>query len=127
MTTTQALTAARKRWGKSAAVKKEPRGGYVGEHGEFVDTLSVRPKDSEYARAGHYYCMICSKTGERVYHRPGSVQASYTVGRVALGMFFEVKGRGDSWARAFAQADMSEKMEREQYAAMRAAQKAVSR
>ena len=119
MTIKQALSEARKRWGKTAAVKKELRGGYVGEHGEFVDSLNVRPKDTEYARAGHYCCHICSKAGERVYHRPGSVQASYTVGRVALGLFFEVKGRGDSWARAFAQADATAKQEREQYAALR--------
>jgi hypothetical protein len=120
MTTQQALTAARRRFGKTAAVKRTPQGAFVGAHGEFVDAINVRPKDSQYARAGHYYCHTCSDGDARVYHQPGAPQMAYAVGTIGLGIFFVVEGEGDSWAAAFAQADAKRQRERDEYAALRA-------
>lgn len=118
MTTTQALAQARRRFGKTAAVRKTPKGAYIGAHGEFVARLN--PKDTKHAAAGQYYCPTCSAAGERVYHTPGAKQTAYTVGHVGLGIFFCVEGEGDSWAAAFAAADAKRQRERDDYAALRA-------
>lgn len=120
MTMQQALGQARRRWGKAAAVKKTPRGAFVGEHGEYVDATWVRSKDSKHARAGHYYCSTCSVGDERVYHVPGSPQTAYAVGYVGLGVFFCVEGQGDSWRAAFDKADAAEQRRKAEYAALRA-------
>jgi hypothetical protein len=105
MTSSQALKLARQRWGKTAMVSQRPKGAYVGEHGEFVEFISVRPKDSQYARAGHYFCQRCSTPQQRVYHRPGTIQTAYCVGHVFMGLGFMIEGEADSWSAAFAAAD----------------------
>lgn len=46
----------------------------------------------------------------------------YVVGRIALGLFFEVKGTGTTWEKAFACFEANEKRDHEEYVAR---QKAV--
>lgn len=53
-----------------------------------------------------------------VDHRPRSSYANkYLVGIVVIGLFFEVRGQGDSWDAAFADADRARADERERQAA----------
>jgi hypothetical protein len=125
MTTQQALREARKRFGKTAAVRKTPKGAYIGAHGEFVGML-FHPKDKADPRANQYYCRTCSAGDERVYHTPGARQTCYTVGSIGLGIFFVVEGEGESWSRAFAAADAKRQHERDQYAALRAKKASVT-
>jgi hypothetical protein len=109
MTQKQALARAQKLYGKNAAVEVRKNGGVVGAHGEFVKSESVMTKGD---RAGRYLCRACSTARledadtdyveRRVWHRHGSYQVAYRVGRIDLGMFFSCKGEGDSFEAAFA-------------------------
>ena len=74
----QALAEARKRWGKTAAVKRDPG----------------RSK------------------------RQNIFNGDYVVGRIGLGMFFEVKGDGTTWTAALADADMKRATEKLNYRLM---------
>jgi len=118
MHTKEALRQAQQRWGKHGAVKIEPKGGRVGQHGEFVSAREVHVSVAgrpENPKAGYYRCSQCTVMNERdgegnvvdrfVWHRAGGVQAAYVVGTVMLGMFFEVKAEGDTFDAAFAAAD----------------------
>ena len=52
------------------------------------------------------------KSGAKISER-------FVVGRVMMGMFFEVKGDGETWEAAFAKADDAERRDRERYATIR--------
>lgn len=119
MTGTQAaLREATKRWGKTAAVKQEPKCAYIGLHGEFVDAICVKPEDSKNGKpANHYCCHRCSvESGERVYHKAGTQTTAYVVGYIGLGVFFMVQGQGLSYKEAFKDADRKEAWMRERVA-----------
>ena len=80
MTDKQALTAARKLWGKNAMVRRLDK-----------PTLS---------ESGHM------------------MAGTHSVGRVALGMFFEVLGNGMNWAEAIENANQRIARDNAEYAAL---------
>lgn len=43
----------------------------------------------------------------------------FVIGRVVMGMFFEVKGDGESWEAAFAKHEAQEARDKARYAALR--------
>jgi hypothetical protein len=99
MNAKQALKEARRRWGDKAAVRDEPR---------FASTDEKRAE----ARAQRSALMqSLTKEEQRARYKEldallyDSYRYRYTVGRIALGLFFAVEGQGDSWEAAFAQCD----------------------
>lgn len=111
MTRQAALKKAQGLWGKRAAVRVEPKGGRIGYHGEYLrGHIGNNKKDDP--RFGMYYCKACSSTESdgngglierRAWHPLGGTQAAYTLGVIALGMFFEVRAEADSFEAAFAE------------------------
>jgi len=88
----QALTQARKRWGKKAVVEKtgtehspESRAAAFQQRNEIPDI-----KENRKARDA----LLFKSCGYQ-----------YKVGVIVMGLFFEVKGHGDTWVEAFADAD----------------------
>lgn len=111
MTKQQALKAVQKLWGPRAAVKMEPKGARVGEHGEYVKAhLVINTKGDP--KEGRYLCQRCSATvvegsdvvERRVYHCAGGWQASYSIGVVADFGFaaFHVRAEAESFEAALA-------------------------
>lgn len=89
MTTRQALKKAQGKWGKNAAVRW--RKGTPDQAAR-----SLLPKGD-----------------------PGKFQYRAEVGRVMMGMFFEVLGQGDTFEEAFEKAEAHERADRERYAKLR--------
>ena len=90
MTRTQALQEARRRWGETAAIRDYgPKG-------------ASRPQARAEAHTA-YKAMPNTAANRRQSDAlfSASHRMRYTVGYVALGMFFMVEGRGDSWQEAF--------------------------
>ena len=129
MTPKQALTQARKRWGKRAAVECQAKGAFIGDDGNWheghtavcwhhgdKDALASRdhprncPRDfyvSERTRCQHCKNGTSYRLGKIKYH-----VALYAVGYInGVGgvSFFHVSGTGASWTDAFAAADLKPK------------------
>jgi|CXWL01.1.fsa_nt_gi hypothetical protein len=106
MNAKQALAQARKRWGKAAGVQDngpkrastpEKRAEATKQHKEFVENLKATKGDRKnWSKEEREQASTLMFNGWR--HR-------YSVGRVMLGMFFEVKAEGDTWEEAFLTAD----------------------
>jgi hypothetical protein len=107
VTEQQALKRARKFWGKRAAVQVQKHGAFIGEdlvwrewphgvceHGKLSGKCCREIKDS------HNFYIIARepelKLGRIKYWVP-----SYKVGRVLMGIMFEVLGNGPSFEKAF--------------------------
>jgi hypothetical protein len=99
VTTKQALAEARRRWGKTACVQRK----FLKEH------------------------PLSAKTGKPRYcnqlNRPDCAGFHWTVfvGQIDLGMFFLVRGSGETFEAAFAAADKDTEADRERMAKLRAA------
>lgn len=105
MTTAKALATAQKLWGKTGAVESRKNGAYIGEHDEFVESFQVVTEWSNRTSkkqnpVGQYRCQLCD-----AYHLPKSRTSYYAVGKIMLGMFFEVRGTGASFEDAFKAAE----------------------
>jgi len=108
MNAKQALAQARKRWGKSAAVQDEPRLASTPEkraemerqHKELVDHLKATKGDRQ-----NWTKEEREQASNLMW---GRWRYRYKVGRIMLGMFFEVKAEGDTWEEAFLTADHAE-------------------
>jgi len=87
MTSKQALTQARKRWGKKTAMVSWKDHALTAE-----EKQKLEPKDEK-----------------RFLHKA-------SVGRVMMGMFFEVLGEGDTWEEAFRNADKRAEDDKARYA-----------
>jgi len=94
------LKVAIKRWGKEAQVQAVTAGCFVGHHGEYVCPISVARKTTAHNREGHYKCKQCGE-----FHLPGETRVRFAVGKIQLGMFFEVRGEGLTFEEAFKAAD----------------------
>ena len=104
MTKRQALKEAVKRWGKTGAVK-------AGKCGLFRQNKRQREEGRPPS---------CSGIGAEGHKHPcPGGKKLFSVGKVVMGMFFEVKGSGGSWDSAFARAEESERRDRERYAALK--------
>jgi hypothetical protein len=113
MTQKQALAEATRRWGKGAGVRYEPKrqgtaASRLAAEAELRALMAVKPVEPigvkrevaspEWAafRAARNEWM---KAKDEAWGR--SVSYKYTVGCVVMGLFFEIKGQGDSWEEAF--------------------------
>ena len=104
MTKKQALKEAVKRWGKDGYVK-------AGKCGLFRQNKRQREEGLP---------PNCSGIGAESHQRPcPGGKKLFSVGKIMMGMFFEVKGSGSSWDSAFAQATESERRDHERYVASR--------
>lgn len=113
MTRAQALRKAIKLWGRTAAVRDdgpdlastpERRAAAAQKLRELRNTLPTGPwagMTTEDRRARR-------KLSDDQFSE--SVRYRYTVGRIELGLFFAVRGQGDTWELAFAAAEKHDQM-----------------
>ncbi len=123
MTPKQALTQARKRWGKHAAIECEPKGAFIGDDGLWHDGITRVCKHGQAGRCifetrthpgqkcpRDFYVIsraVCEYCENGTKYELGRVKypvARYKVGNVLLS-FFHISGTGATWTDAFAAAD----------------------
>jgi hypothetical protein len=106
MTEAQALRKARKLWGKNAAVEVSPKGGFIGDDHRWHESIvTVCEHGKHYQRcAENKNCPLEFYVKSRdplVLGRMKYRVPKYQVGKIMLGMFFEVRGCAESFERAF--------------------------
>lgn len=62
---------------------------------------------------------LWGKTAAVEFRKIPNPDSRYLVGRVLMGMFFEVKGEGSSFEAAFQKAEEAAERDRQRYAALR--------
>lgn len=99
MNKSKALKEAVKRWGKNAGVQEQRN-------------CDSTPESREAAKLklGELNKLSPEEKKARRRERDDALSRSYwyrfTVGRISMGMFFEVLGQGDTWEEAFKAADV---------------------
>ena len=116
MTIQQALRKARKLWGKNACVECDPKGAFITQEGTWRETMALvceHGKHNDHKLADNppgsvkaaRYCprefYIIAREPELKLGRPKYRVAKYQVGKIMMGMFFEVRGSAESFERAF--------------------------
>lgn len=102
MTRAKALKESVKRWGKNAAIEGPEKCYFYG-----------KPEK----RTPESHC--CA--GSHAQPCPGGLPF-FKVGKIVMGMFFEVVADGQSWKDAFERADEAKRKDDERYAALRKSQ-----
>ena len=117
-----ALAEATRRWGKNAAVRLDKR-ALVGEERA---AATERMREHNAQKPTPQYVEGKTTPEYREWRKRGDELLGQhynhrcTIGAVMFGMFFEVKGQGDTWDAAFAAVDEAEARDRERYAKLRA-------
>lgn len=107
MTIQQALRKARKLWGKKACVECQPQGAFITQDGKWRENLALvceHGKISDNRKCERKFYII-EREPELKLGRPKNHVAKYQVGRVMMGLFFEILGQGESFEKAFEQAE----------------------
>lgn len=100
MTQDQALIKAVRLWGKTACVRddgKKKSSSPEKRAEAFAQLQALRESCADKHRTKEQRAEISRLSYYATHYR-------YAVGRVEMGMFFAVKGQGDTWAEAFANA-----------------------
>lgn len=99
MTKTKALKEAQKRWGKTAAIQEQRN----------CDSTPASREEAK-RKLGEINKLSDAEKKARRRERDDALSRSYwyrfTVGRVSMGLFFEVLGQGDTWEDAFKASDV---------------------
>lgn len=112
-----ALKEAIRRWGKNAAVRFDPHGIDKDERAKAHEAHAALRARKPTVRTGPEW-QAWRKEEQELFGK--TIWYRCTVGAVVMGLFFEVKGQGDTWAEAFGEFDRKEAADRERYAALRA-------
>jgi len=111
MTRHRALHAAKAILGPHAAVRRTPKGGRIGAHGEYLPWHVVTTHPTDSPTQGRYRCARCSRADvegddlilREVWHRAGGPQTAYKIGRIDLGYFFATMVEAQSFEACLAQ------------------------
>lgn len=101
MTEKKALKEAVKRWGKTACVEHKTHALFKDARESAEKELAQWREEAKTAtpEQANELKELCKKNQWKTWVYP------FNVGKIVLGMFFEVNGRGDSWEQALYEAD----------------------
>lgn len=127
-TTKQALAEAARRWGKRAIVEDQgPKFASTPEARAVAHAAHLQLRDKLTAEVGPREKWTKEQRSQVSDLMWASMRLRYKVGAVMMGMFFEVKGEGDSWDEAFLAVDHAEALDMEHTRVLRAKHEADER